>query len=444
MLRTKSLSILKNKKIALFITIFFILLFNSSVYAISLGNATVVSDSRFQLLGGITTDGTNIYVADYGAGKIWKIDASKNVTPLISISKPISVAYDSNTSKIFVITENGGYTFNTTGTSTTPNFGSGVVKASDIIVDASYIYVADISAKNVKRYNKSTGSYVDAIGGPVDMNATDAQSGKFYMPSGLAISGGKILVADYINLSEIKFTETTAGLVNCLSGPVGDIGYRVQKPTKLANKYDEKIASETSKYYFYNFCPNKTGTNSGNKPANIALCSLAELINGTCPDYGGYLGYKAIGVVPDSYEGKPKGLVQVFNGTNFEKSYVPQVYRDSTNYYIINHTLTSIWADGTYLYALDSQGLKIDIYDDISNTTYSKGTADSNYAYIPYASDNLYKSEPAGYAKYHKAGKKMLPVELQDSLVIYRDLVKKGSELVVSDSAGRIIYFPIQ
>lgn len=442
MLNKNILNLLKNKKIALFIIILSVLLFNSTTYAISLGNPTIVSDSRFQMLGGIATDGTNIYIADYGANKIWKLDASKVVTPLVTVNKPISIAHDGG--KLYVITENGGFTFTTAGANSTPNFGSGVVKASDIIVDTTYIYVSDISAKNVKRYNKSTGAYVDAIGGPVDKNATDAQSGKFYMPSGLAISGTKLLVSDYDNPSEIRFAETSTGAtVSCVSSSTGDIGYRVKKPTKLATKYDGKIARQDNNYYYYNFCPNMIGSSSGTKPDNIQLCSSTELVNGTCPDNVS-LGYKLKSAVPDSYEGKPKGLVQIFNGTTFDKSYIVKIYKDSTNYYVINYNLVSIWADGTYLYTLDSQGMKIDIYDDISNTSYTKSSSDSNYTYLPFATDNLAKSAPAGYGKYHKAGKKTLPTSLQNSLVIYRDLVKKGTELVVSDTAGRVIYFPIQ
>ncbi|MCX7991921.1 MAG: hypothetical protein N2999_07810, partial [Proteobacteria bacterium] len=320
MLTQKLLKLQKSKTITLLLTIFLILLFSSGAYAISLGNPTIVSDSRFQSLGGITTDGTNIYVADYGAGKIWKLDASRVVTPLVSVSKPISVAHDGG--KLYVITENGGFTYTTAGANSTPNFGSGIVRASDIIVDATYIYVSDISAKNVKRYNKTTGAYVDAIGGPVDVNATDAQSGKFYMPSGLAISGTKILVSDYINPSDPKFTEGSTGSpVACVSSSVGDIGYRVTKPTKLATKYDGKIARQDSRYYYYNFCPNMQGSSTGTKPDNIQLCSQTELISGSCPDFVG-LGYKSKGAVPDSYEGKPKGLVQVFNGTTLDRSYV--------------------------------------------------------------------------------------------------------------------------
>lgn len=444
MLNKKILNLLKSKKIALPLTIFLLLLFNSGAYAISLGNPVIVSDSRFQSLGGIATDGTNIYVADYGANKIWRLDASRVVTPLINVSKPISVAHDGG--KLYVITENGGFTYTTAGANTTPSsFGTGVVKASDIIVDSTYIYIADISAKNVKRYNKSTGAYVDAIGGPVNTSATDAQSGKFYMPSGLALSGTKLLVSDYNNPSNIKYTLAAAGgTATCTSGVTGDINYRVTKPTKLANKYDSKIARQDSRYYYYNFCPNMTGTNTGTKPDNIVLCSQTELINGTCPDSGGYLGYKSTGVVPDSYEGKPKGLVQIFNGTIFDRSYVLKSFKDATNFVIANYTLTSLWADGTYIYTLDSQGMKIDIYDDISNTSFAKGTNDVNYTYIPFANDNLAKSAPAGYGRYHKAGRKTLPTSLQNSLVIYRDLVKKGTELVISDTAGKVIYFPIQ
>ncbi len=442
MLKKNLLKLLKGYKTTLLLTIFLILSFNKVASAISLGDPVVVSDSRFVNLGGITTDGTNIYVADYGANRIWKLDSSRVVTPLITINKPISLAHDGG--KLYIITENGGFTYTTTGTSTTPSsFGAGVVKASDIIVDSNYINISDISAKNVKRYNKSTGAYVDTIGGPVDSSATDAQSGKFRMPTSLALSGTSLLVSDYDNATT-KFTEVqTGGTTACISGITGDIGYRVTKPATLAAKYNSKIVRQDPKYYYYTFCPNMTGTSSGTKPSGYTLCTYAELQSGSCPDTGGYLGYKA-SVSPDYYEGKPKGFVQIFNGTTFQKAYVLANHKDTLGYYVITNTVSAIWADGTYLYVADSQGLKIDIYDDVSNTSFTKGSHDANYTYIPVATDNTFKSTPVQYARYHKAGKKNMPASLQGALVILNDLVKKGTELVVSDAAGRVLYFPIQ
>ncbi len=442
MLKKKLLKLLNSYKPALLLVIFLFLLFSESAFAISLGDPVIVNDTRFTNLGGITTDGTNIYVADYGANKIWKLDANRVVTPLVTVNKPISIAHDGG--KLYVITENGGFTYTTAGSQTTPSsFGAGVVKPSDIIVDTNYINISDIAAKNVKRYNKSTGAYVDTIGGPVDNSASDAQSGKFRMPTSLALSGTRLLVSDYDNATT-KFTEVqVGGTTPCISSPVGDIGYRVTKPATLATKYNSKIARQDSRYYYYNFCPTMTGTSTGVKPNGYTLCSYTELQTGTCPDSGGYLGYKA-NVSPDSYEGRPKGFVQIFNGTTFQKAYVLASHRDSTSYFVVTNSVSGIWADGTYLYVIDSQGLKIDIYDDVSNTSFTKGSHNANYTYIPVATDNVYKSTPTQYARYHKAGRKIMPSSLQSSLIVLNDLVKKGSELVVSDAAGRVLYFPIQ
>ncbi len=45
---------------------------------------------------GVTTDGTNVYVADWGANAVFKVDPSKNVTTFVNITRPVAIAYSSN------------------------------------------------------------------------------------------------------------------------------------------------------------------------------------------------------------------------------------------------------------------------------------------------------------------------------------------------------------
>lgn len=130
-------------------------------YAISLNLATTPlgEDKGFITPVGITSDGTDTFVADYGANKIYKITMSNfSVTSLIDVEKPISVAFYN--SKLYVITEKlGGKIYDSaTGADTGITFGAGVTKPTDIVVSSSgVVYVSDVADNTIKTYNSTTG-----------------------------------------------------------------------------------------------------------------------------------------------------------------------------------------------------------------------------------------------------------------------------------------------
>lgn len=164
---------------------------------------------------GVTTDGTNVYVADYGANKVFKIDASKNVTTFVNVNKPIAITYASN--KVAVATESeGGKIYDSTNGSLIATFGSGftgtdsyknLLKPADLAVGPDgYLYATDMSDKYVKTYMLSNGYFVSLVGNgafPVLDPSTSFGNGQFYIPSGLAFDAdtSKLLVADFGNFS---------------------------------------------------------------------------------------------------------------------------------------------------------------------------------------------------------------------------------------------------
>ncbi|MCX7770881.1 MAG: hypothetical protein N2202_07345, partial [Proteobacteria bacterium] len=206
------------KKIYLLMFMFLMVVLTDKTFAQSPSftlNAILGSEKGFISPIGIATDGTNVYVADYGANKIFKIDPAKNVNTFVNINRPIGVAFANN--RVIVATEsNGGKIFDASNANLLASFGSGfsgsesfknIIKPSDVAVGPdNYIYVTDMEDKYIKTYMLSTGAFVSLVGnGPFPIqNATSSfGNGQFYMPSGLTFdnSTGKLLVSDYGNFT---------------------------------------------------------------------------------------------------------------------------------------------------------------------------------------------------------------------------------------------------
>jgi hypothetical protein len=125
---------------------------------------------------GITTDGTNLYVADYGNHLIRKI--------VISTGAVTTVAG----------TGSSGSTDNTTGTSASFNYPSGIT------TDGTNLYVADQDNHLIRQIVISTGvvTTVAGTGSSGSANGTGT-SASFSFPYGITTDGTNLYVADMGN-----------------------------------------------------------------------------------------------------------------------------------------------------------------------------------------------------------------------------------------------------
>ncbi len=358
----------------------FTVFFSASSYAITLNLATAPlgEEKGFVTPVGVTTDGTDVFVADYGANAIFKITTSNfSVTQVVSIQKPVAVAYYN--AKLYVVAQGiGGKVFNASnGTDTGITFATDVAKPADIVISPTgTIYVSDISVNKVKAYNATTGAAVTSFGDPYPINSTSAKygNGEFYLISGLAYDSAtnRLLVADSGNVTPF---------------------------VQVGSKYNRK-------------------TNTWTKSA--------------------------------AHYGTPKGKVQIYD-TN-TSGWIRQVithgkrssYGQLTNVYGITN-------DNNYLYILDGIDKKIMIIDNVANdskaplwTTRSAQDQQElkpNEVAVADAPNANFTSSPARYAVVQLDSVSL--GSYANDFILFKDLVKVGSYLVVTDTAGRVFYFTI-
>lgn len=377
-----------------------VMLFAVHSYAISLSSPVVLGEDKgFVAPVGVTADGTNpatanVFVADYGASAILKIDKDKNVTSFISVQKPISIVF--NSGKLYVITETDGIKtyLAADGAPSTPfGVGAGVVKKpSDIAVSGNIIYVTDAKDNNVKVYNMGNSGWETAVGGPIIPNTNG--NGQFYMPASVEISNGMLLVSDYANVA-CTFRMTTQ-LVRCTN-------------LEIAVKLNG--------------------------------CSTTNV-------------WKTVPLTYDYY-GTPKGKTQYFDtATKAVKRTYQSHGTDSTKGLVMYAGGLAVNSDNVYV--ADSVGKKIFIFDNISILTGSNYTTTAPLSggnitpgWIPVAdsvSSNFASNPmnpPSGYTRFKAVAG--LGATYDNALVQLKDMVKigtgNGSLLVVTDTFGRVFYF---
>jgi sugar lactone lactonase YvrE len=141
---------------------------------------------------GITTDGTNLYVADYSNNRIRKIVIDNGtVTTLAGSSSGFADA---------------------TGTSASFNGPWGIT------TDGTNLYVSDTENHRIRKIVISTG-VVTTLAGQSDNGSTDATgtSASFNRPEGITTDGTNLYVADYAN-NRIRKIVIDNGTVTTLAG----------------------------------------------------------------------------------------------------------------------------------------------------------------------------------------------------------------------------------
>jgi len=157
----------------------------------STDNATGTSASFNQPIG-ITTDGTNLYVADYNNHRIRKIVISTGVVTTLA---------------------GGSSSGNTDATGTSAEFNS----PYGITTDGTNLYVADRSNNRIRKIVISTGVVTTLAGSSEGSTDATGTSARFYRPSGITTDGTNLYVADMYN-HRIRKIVIDNGTVTTLAG----------------------------------------------------------------------------------------------------------------------------------------------------------------------------------------------------------------------------------
>jgi DNA-binding beta-propeller fold protein YncE len=175
------------------------------------GNDPSGTSATFNAPYGITTDGTNLYVSDYGNNKIRKIViASGAVTTLAGSGLP-------------------GADDNTDGALATFHFPYGIT------TDGTNLYVADNGSNKIRRIAIISGA-VTTIAGSGSIGAVDNPIGTlatFSGPDGITSDGTNLYVADTGN-NTIRKIVIASGAVTTLAGSALDAGGAVDNVGTLA------------------------------------------------------------------------------------------------------------------------------------------------------------------------------------------------------------------
>src|SRR6185369_5911024 len=176
-----------------------------STLAGSAGTAGSVDDigasARFNELGGITTDGQNLYVADSVNSTIRKVNiATGTVTTLAGTAGAI------------------GYI---DGVGAAARFD----RPADITTDGSNLYVTDANNRVIRKVVIATGAVSTLAGTAGNIGSADGIGGSasFFMPLGITTDGTNLYITDIGN-ETIRKVEIASGVVTTIAGTAGIMG----------------------------------------------------------------------------------------------------------------------------------------------------------------------------------------------------------------------------
>ena len=176
--------------------------------------------AKFNAPWSITTDGTNIYVADYSNHLIRRIVISSGVVTTFAGTQ--------------------GITGSTNGTGTSARFS----KPAGITSDGNNLYLADRDNHLIRKIVISSGVVTTLAGSAGNSGTTDATgtSAKFYRPMGITTDGTNLYVSDTWN-STIRKIVISTGVVSTLAGSAGITGTTDGNGTSA--KFNRPIPSTT-------------------------------------------------------------------------------------------------------------------------------------------------------------------------------------------------------
>ncbi len=193
----------------------------------STDNATA-SNARFRSPYGITTDGTNVYIADTYNNKIRKIVISSGEVTTLA-GPPAG-------------TRTSGDTDNDTPSNARFNAPAGLA------TDGTYLYVADWSNNKIRKIVISSGEVTTLAGPPAgtttsgDTDNDTPSNARFSRPFGMTTDGINLFVSDVGN-NKIRKVVISSGKVTTLAGPPAG--------TSESGDTDNDTASNARFYYPY-------------------------------------------------------------------------------------------------------------------------------------------------------------------------------------------------
>ena len=151
---------------------------------------------------GITTDGTNLYLTDYGNNTVRKIVIS--------------------TGAVTTIAGTAGTTGSADGTGAAATFNA----PAGITMDGTNLYVADYGNSTIRKIVISTGAVTTMAGTATAIGSADgtAAAARFDFPFGITTDGTNLYVADTYN-STIRMIVISTGAVTTMAGTAGATGY---------------------------------------------------------------------------------------------------------------------------------------------------------------------------------------------------------------------------
>lgn len=158
-----------------------------------------VTTARFWNPEGITFDGTNIYIADWSTNTIRKIVIATGIVSTIAGTAGISGSIDG------------------TGAAARFNYPRGIT------TDGANLYVADSGNNTIRKIDPSSTSVTTLVGTTAEsFGATDGigTGAKFWGPEGITTDGKNLYVADTRN-SVIRKIVISTGVVTTLAGTAG-------------------------------------------------------------------------------------------------------------------------------------------------------------------------------------------------------------------------------
>lgn len=158
--------------------------------------------ARFANLAGVTTDGINLYVADSANHTVRKVVISTGVVTTLAGTAGGSGAAD--------------------GTGSTARFAYPL----GIAIEGTNLYIADTGNHSIRKVVISTGAVTAFAGTAESMGSSDGPgaSARFRLPYGITMYGRHLYVADSGNYTIRKITIAT-GAVTTLAGTAGSAGY---------------------------------------------------------------------------------------------------------------------------------------------------------------------------------------------------------------------------
>ncbi|MBI1824415.1 MAG: hypothetical protein HYR80_09930 [Nitrospirae bacterium] len=375
--------------------------------------------ARFNDLEGITTDGTNLYVADRVNSTIRKIVITTGVvTTLAGTAGSIGSTDDTGVAARFYgpigITSDGtnlyvsdteNYTVRkiviSTGAVTTLAGTAGSAGSTDgtgsaarfsaltgITTDGTNLYVTDTSFHTIRKIVISTGEVTTLAGTAISPGSTDGtgSAARFYYPFGITTDGTNLFVVDTYNNTIRKIVIST-GVVTTLAGMAGSPGSTDGTGAAVRFSYPLGTTTDGTKLYV---------VDSGNSTIRQIVIStgvvttLAGTVGspgssngtGTMASFHGPVGISTDGTnlfVDDSYNNTIRqivistGVVTTFAGTAGSPGST-----DGTGAAARFSYPCGITTDGTNLYAVDNANSTIrKIVISTGVVTTLAGTSDS-------------------------------------------------------------------